>query len=116
MLHHQIHYSLFNICIYVILSIIIFLCHIFTIYDILFIMILLCHISNIYGILFMIIQLCHVFTIDDYIIIDYPSVMVIDVFISIHTSSLSIIIRNCFIFIFRPSTIPVGITFRKEDN
>ena len=58
--------------------------------------------------------LCHICTIDVYIIIGYPSVVVIHICISIHTSFLNVI-SNCIIFISHSSTTPIGITFRKED-
>ena len=89
MLYHKINSSLFIIYIYVILSTMIFLCHNFTIYFIVFIMI----------------SPRHILTVVVYFIIDYLSVAIKHIFISIHTSFLRIIINNCIIFIFYPSSI-----------
>ena len=60
-------------------------------------------------ILFIAIFLCHIFT-----IINYSSVVIIRIFITINTSYLSII-SNYTIFIFYFSPIPARITFKKED-
>lgn len=89
MLYHKINSSLFIIYIYVILSTVIFLSHNFTIYFIVFIMI----------------SPRHILTVVVYFIIDYLSAAIKHIFISIHTSFLRIIINNCIIFIFCPSSI-----------